>query len=200
MITVPEATEKIIKRSRYLSEALSKDIINISGLARYIKPEIESILIKRVSLSSVIMALKRMKRNIYPDTPYQEIFENIPQLTVKTGLALLVSNKLNPQPDSFSYMFQDSKSLIVLGEKSELTPYDQLNAKLIFPVASVAISLPVEAIDTSGIYYFLIKSLAWDRINILHIFTSPSEITIVVRENSIQKTMEILRSIFEDLS
>ena len=141
-----------------------------------------------------------MKRNIYPDTPYQEIFENIPQLTVKTGLALLVSNKLNPQPDSFSYMFQDSKSLIVLGEKSELTPYDQLNAKLIFPVASVAISLPVEAIDTSGIYYFLIKSLAWDRINILHIFTSPSEITIVVRENSIQKTMEILRSIFEDLS
>ncbi|KKR14834.1 MAG: hypothetical protein UT44_C0049G0001, partial [Candidatus Levybacteria bacterium GW2011_GWA1_39_32] len=32
MITVPEATEKIIRRSRYLSEALSKDIINISGL------------------------------------------------------------------------------------------------------------------------------------------------------------------------
>ena len=44
MITVPEATEKIVKRSRYLSEALSKDLINISSLSRYIKPEIEEII------------------------------------------------------------------------------------------------------------------------------------------------------------
>ncbi|KKR76575.1 MAG: hypothetical protein UU21_C0007G0038 [Candidatus Levybacteria bacterium GW2011_GWA2_40_8] len=200
MITVPEATEKIIKRSRYLSEALSKDIINISGLARYIRPEIESMLIKKVSLSSVIMALKRMRGNIYPDTPYQEIFQDAPQITVKTGLAFLISNKLNEAPNSFSHLSQDSKSYVILGSKQELTPYNQLNAKLIYPVASIAVSLPIEAFDTPGIYYFLIKSLAWERINILYMFTSPSEITIVVRENTVQRTLEVLRSIFEDLS
>ena len=56
MITVPEAAKKIIERSRYLSEAISKGIINYSALARYIRPEIEQILIKKVSLASVIMA------------------------------------------------------------------------------------------------------------------------------------------------
>ena len=47
MITVPEAVGKIVGRSRYLAEAMSKGIINNSSLARYIKPEIEEILIKK---------------------------------------------------------------------------------------------------------------------------------------------------------
>ena len=48
MITVPEAAKKIVMRSRYLSEAMSKGIINNSSLARYIKPEIEEMLLKKV--------------------------------------------------------------------------------------------------------------------------------------------------------
>ena len=51
MITVAQATEKIIYRSRYLSEAISKGLINTSALARYIKPEVDEILIKQVKSS-----------------------------------------------------------------------------------------------------------------------------------------------------
>ncbi|HBB76550.1 MAG: hypothetical protein UT87_C0001G0005 [Candidatus Levybacteria bacterium GW2011_GWC1_40_19] len=195
MITVPEATEKIIRRSRYLSEALSKDIINISGLARYIKPEIEAMLIKKVSLSSIIMALKRLSGNIYPDTPYQEIFKIAPEITAKTNLAILISD--SNIKDSVHFLeTQASTGTVILGKKEDLSKYAGRNSRFFYPVSSISISIPKDAIDTPGIYYFFVKSLAWERINILQVFTSPMELTIVVSDKDMQRTLEILRSLF----
>src|SRR3989344_6383938 len=88
MVTVPEASKIIIERSRYLSEALSKDLINLSSLARYIKPEIEEMLIKKVNNGSIIMALKRIKKDLKPKTPNVKIFKISPQMSVTTGLNL----------------------------------------------------------------------------------------------------------------
>lgn len=82
MITVPEATKKIVMRSRYLSEAMSKGIINNSSLARYIKPEIEEMLIKKVSTSAIIMALNRMSEEIKPKYFTGNIFKTPPQIVV----------------------------------------------------------------------------------------------------------------------
>lgn len=203
MITVPEATEKIIKRSRYLSEALSKDIINVSSLARYVKPEIEGILLKKVGLSSVIMALKRLSGNIYPDTPYQEIFEAHPEIVAKTNLALAVLNKrildLNGVEKSDSALITATPSeTIILGPKKEVFSHVGDGSKLYYPVSSISIVLPKEAVNTPGIYYFFLKSLAWDRINILHIFTSPTEFTIVINDKDTQRTFGILKSLFSN--
>lgn len=86
MITVPEAAKKIIMRSRYLSEAISKGLINNSSLARYIKPEIEEMLVKRVSNSAIIMALKRMSKDIKPKYFAGNIFKTPPLITVKSNL------------------------------------------------------------------------------------------------------------------
>lgn len=85
MITVPEATKKIVMRSRYLAEAMSKGIINNSSLARYIKPELEELLIKPVSESAIIMALNRMEKEIKPKYFTGNIFKNPPQIMVKSN-------------------------------------------------------------------------------------------------------------------
>lgn len=87
MITVPEATNKIVMRSRYLSEAMSKGIINNSSLARYIKPEIEEMLIKPVSQSAIIMALNRMSTKIKPKYFAGNIFKTPPQITVRSDVS-----------------------------------------------------------------------------------------------------------------
>lgn len=84
MITVPEATKTIIMRSRYLSEAMSKGILNNSSLARYIKPEIEQMLIKNVSNSAIIMALNRMSTEIKPKYFTGNIFKTAPKIVVNS--------------------------------------------------------------------------------------------------------------------
>lgn len=196
MITVSEATEKIVKRSRYLSEALSKDIINISSLARYMKPEIESMLVKNVSISSIIMALKRLSGKTYPETPYREIFRNPPEISVRTNLALIVSDRARDLK-IFSAKTEDKEGIVALGKKDEFEKY---KGEVYFPVSSISISLPKNVIKTAGIYYFFIKSLAWERINILQIFTTPREFTLVVSDSDLQRALEIVRSLFRDIS
>jgi hypothetical protein len=198
MITVPEAAEKIVKRSRYLNEALSKDIINISSLARYIKPEIEEMLIKKVSLSSIIMALKRIDRKNLPDTPYDQIFSNPPEITVKPNLALLLSDERQKAQVSFVYSTLTEEDSILLGKKEDLTKLKTDKSQLIYPVSAISIPVPSEAKGISGIYYFFIKSFAWERINILNFFTSANEICLVVGEENLQRSLEIVRGLFKD--
>lgn len=199
MITVSEATEKIVKRSRYLSEALSKDIINISSLARYMKPEIEATLIKKVSLSSIIMALKRLSGKIYPETPYQEIFKTLPEITVKTNLALLTTNKSELEKLPFIIKTQGGMETVLLGRKEDLSKYSSNKSEFFYPVSAVSVLMPKKAIETAGIYYFFIKSLAWERINILQAFTTHSEFTIVVSDEDMQRALRIIRSLLNEL-
>lgn len=151
MITVPEATEKIIKRSRYLSEALSKDLINISSLARYIKPEIEEMLIKKVSVSAIIMALKRLSKNLETPTSFQNLFTKTPEITVHSG-----------END----------------------------------IASITVTLEEKHKDTPGVYYFFLKSLAWERINIKSVTSSENMFTITVADKDINRTFGVLKSLF----
>src|SRR5579885_3395681 len=86
MITVPEATKQIIERSRYLVEAMSKDLINYSSLARYIKPELEKMLYKPVSEASIIMAIKRIAEEIKPKFVPLTIFTSTPEMIVRSNL------------------------------------------------------------------------------------------------------------------
>lgn len=198
MITVPEATDKIIKRSRYLSEALSKNIINISSLARYIKPEIEGMLLKEVSLSSIIMALKRFNSVGSPDTPYKQIFNIAPEITVKTNLGLLLTAEKTELKVDHYYSTSTDRTTVLLGKKEELIKLKTEKSQLIYPVSSIIIPVPSQAKGIPGIYYFFIKSLAWERINILQFFTSPDELCLVVDESKLQRALEVIRGLFQD--
>src|SRR3989338_2569000 len=86
MVTVPEATKKIVERSRYLSEAISKGIINYSSLARYIKPELEQMLMKKISNASVVMALNRLESEFAPKFKQSNVFKSPPEITVRSNL------------------------------------------------------------------------------------------------------------------
>src|SRR5688572_28547838 len=108
MITVPEASKKIIERSRFLSEAISKRLINYSSLARYIKPELEEMLLKKVSNGSIIMALKRLETEFNPKYKPQTVFSDVPEISIRSnlyfaclpntevsGLSLLIPREVN---------------------------------------------------------------------------------------------------------
>jgi len=50
MIAIPEVVEKIVVDSPLLEEGLSAGIINLSTLARKIRPQVESKLVKTVQV------------------------------------------------------------------------------------------------------------------------------------------------------
>ncbi|MBI3341496.1 hypothetical protein HY024_00055 [Candidatus Curtissbacteria bacterium] len=215
MITVPQAVEKIIKRSRYLSEAMSKDLINASSLARYMKPEVETLVFKKVTSGSIIVAIKRLQKSFSAGYKPITIFEEAPDMIVRSNLTLIYvknSNNLLAKLSTIeksSHNFQ-KKALFTYGRVETIVLTNKVNLENIekllkneeitetYPnVSSITIHLPEDSVKTPGIFYFFVKSLAWEGVNVLDILSTHSELTLVFNSEDINTAFGMLQSLFE---
>lgn len=214
MITVPEATEKIIKRSRYLTEALQKDLINASSLARYIKPEVESMVFKEVTQSSILMAIQRLARDYKKHAPTTQLFSEAPDMVVRSNLALfyvqISSTLLSCLKDVETESHEVQKRVLFTYGRSEcLILANKLtvgklrgvlqNEKFLKEfehVSAITIHVPSTSVTTPGILNMFIKSLSWEGINIIGVLTTESEITLVFLQPDTNAAFSILQGIF----
>jgi len=215
MVTVPQAVEKIVRRSRYLTEALSKDLINASSLARYMKPEVEDLVFKKVTLGSIIVSVKRLQKSFKSGYPQITIFKEAPDMIVRSNLTLIyVKNSTSllqklSKIELSGQIFQ-KKALFTYGRVETIILTNKINlnsiAKILkdeetiesFPnVSSITIHLPQEAVINPGIFYFFLKSLAWEGVNILDILSTHTELTLIFKPEDINSAFAILQSLFE---
>ena len=215
MMTVPEAAEKIIDRSRYLSEAISKGIINVSSLARYIKPELEQMLEKKVSYPAVVMALNRLSTQIKPKYVQSNIFKTPPDMIVRSNLVeITVAHSesliekypmlLKLSDTKGKYFFTITEGVFETTIIASLNLKDKIKDALkdekivaeFSNLSSITIRLPKEAIMTPGIFYFFLKSLAWEGVNIIEIVSAYLEFTLILPEKDTNRAFAILQSLF----
>ncbi len=216
MITVPEATKKIIERSRYLAEAMSKGLINYSALARYIKPELEEMLVKDVSESSIIMALKRLEPYFKPKYKQTSVFQHSPEMIVRSNLIeLTVANSeemtkklphiMNVYTNQQKYFFTLTEGVsetTIIASRDLLDKIKTLiNGEKVLEtftnLSSITIRLPKEVLNSPGIFYFFLKSLAWEGISIVEIVSTYSEFTIILEDKEVNKAFAVLKSLFD---
>ena len=213
MITVPKAAEKIIKRSRYLSEAMSKGFINNSSLARYIKPEIEEILMKKINDSSVIMALNRLEKNLKPHSQYSTIFKNPPTMITRSNLRTISLDNSSQLTTTLETLVENTDPSFFLAFSKGITQttivlsddlYKNLKKLLVGKrrtaefenLSAITIHLPKKATATPGVFYFFLKSLAWEGVNIIEIISTLSELTLFFEDKDVNKAFSILKSLF----
>lgn len=215
MLTVPEAADKIINRSRYLSEAISKGLINLSSLARYMKPELEEMLAKKVSDTAIFMALNRLAATIKPKYIFKNIFKSAPDMIVRSNLIAFTvahSEKLadkypsllklsNTNDKYFLTITQGVFDTTIIASKDldntiKQALKDEAIAAEFTNLSSITIKLPKEAVSTPGIFYFFLKSLAWEGVNIVEIISSYLEFTLILPEKETNRAFSILQSLF----
>ena len=213
MVNIGKITEEIINRSPFLRESITENLINISALARKIKPEIEEIIQKEVNEGAIVMAIKRMTPGYYHriNLKIQNFmgtlgdflirsdledftFENSDTLTTRQGE---IMGFLNNEKDAF-YTFckgVNESSIITSSSLSnqikEVLKYEKLkshNADL----AAITIKLPKINTEISGIYYYLLKHLAWDGINLIEVVSTANEFTVVVKSDDIDSAFSVL--------
>lgn len=63
-------------------------------------------------------------------------------------------------------------------------------------LAAITIRMPKDNIITPGVYYFFLKSLAWEGINIMEIISTPLEVSLILEDKDINRAFEILKSLF----
>lgn len=217
MITVSEVVEDIVRRSPFLEEALSLGIINLSSLARQIKPEIEKELMKKVREGAIIMGLKRLsvkikkihkkQRNFFPSPPDLMVRSNLVEITIPNSGILLSKQKRLLEEIKFiqnyfitftqgiyettiivSKNLEDKLLKIFEGEKI-VSKFENLS--------SITIQLPEGSALVPGIYSFILKALAWEGINLIEVVSTFNEFTIILENKNTDRAFSILKRIFE---
>lgn len=212
--------EEIIKKSPFLEEALAEGIINLSSLSRQIKPEIDEELNKDVQIGAIVMALKRLSPKFDPNLKIKvkKVINKLGDITVRSKITYFtfansdtiidkqteLLNKLKRKKDTFFAFSQGVyETSIILSDsvnndvdnifKSE-TLVQETNG-----LSSITIKLPSENADVSGIYYFILKKIAWEGINISDLISTMHEFTIIVDDESVDRAFSILKNLNKEM-
>ena len=61
-------------------------------------------------------------------------------------------------------------------------------------LAAISIMLPERNLDVYGVYYTILKQLAWKGINVVEIISTSYEITLVVEKDDVKPIFDIFMS------
>ena len=213
MVTVREVVEEIIKKSPFIEEGIAKDLINLSALAREIQPMVQDELLKDVQEGAIVMALKRLAPQISNKfTHLQAIIKNIGDITVKSNLVdftyvnsetffenvKTLINKISKTKDKFFTITQGvSETTIIINadfiDEVKKIFKDEEQVLMFENLSSITAKLPSENINVPGVYYTILKLLAWDGINIVDAVSTSNEITCIFRDQDIDNAFSVFK-------
>lgn len=213
MSTIGKLTEEIINRSPFLRESLTENLINVSALARKIQPEVEDRLKKDVKEGAIIMSIKRMSPGYYHkiNMKIKNFMSTLGDFLVRSDLEDFtylnsdtltlkqseMMKSLNKERDPF-YTFCTGvnestiiTSVSVVNQVEEIFAEEKLLSRT-KDLASITIKLPSVNTEISGIYYFILKHLAWEGLNIVEVISTSNEFTVVVKSDDIDVAFSVL--------
>jgi hypothetical protein len=213
MKSLGKICEEIINRSPFLRESISEDLVNISALARKIKPEIDLQLGEEIKEGAIIMAIKRLTPGLYQklNIKIKNVLGDLGDFLVRSGLedfTFYNSMTLNDKQSKLMGLIrEDNDTFFVIcrgvSETTIITSYRYRNLinevfadeKMISStrnLSSITIKLPIINSEIHGIYYYILKQLAWDGINIVEVVSTANEFTAVVNQDDVDKAFRIL--------
>lgn len=213
MKTIQEVVESTIRKTPFIEEALNEKLINVSSLARIILPEVSSKLKKDVKVGAVMMAINRLspaselriRKNIKKlalDLGDVIVRSDLCDFTFKNTPSLLkeIARILTKSSESADYFLTVSQGIfetnIVTSKNLEQSVKEIFEKETflssVLDLASITIKLPKNNQEQSGIYYFILKQLAWADIPLQEVISTTNEMTIVVKEEDINQTFAIL--------
>lgn len=216
MLPISHITQKIIATSPFIEEALYDGLINISALARKIKPEVEMIAQKPVTESSIVMAINRMtiseKRNLIKGI--KDYLKNIGDVTVRSDISVCtftnshtlsknqtqLMEKVEEDEIAFCTFSQGiSERTIILNKPLKPLLIDIFKHENLISekndLSAITIRLPINNTEYSGVYYYILKQLAWEDISIVEVISTTNEFTLVIDKQHIEKCFSLMMSL-----
>lgn len=215
MNTIPQITKQIISNKPFLSEMISSDLVNLTALARNIREEIEKETLEAVSLGSVIMALKRYKdenENRKLDIVGSGV--QIEKIMVISDLVEFTFNNISKSGEKqkklseltssnglsfLSYIKGMYELTIISNKKYEKEIYkiyaDDTKVGHAKSMSALIMQLPLGNLETSGLYYYIFKQLAWDGIPISEVISTQNELIILIKDIYIDKAFSLINKL-----
>ncbi len=213
MNSLSKIVEELINESPFVREALSEGLINTSALARKIKEPVESKLGKTINDSAIIMAINRLpiSQNVNIERKIKNVMLDLGELIVRSNLVKLnyqnykgisknQSTLLSKTEDFMDSFYTVSRGI---AETTIITNAQIKNeiVKIFNPdflmsqtsdLSAITLKLPQDNTEVDGIYYYILKKIAWKGISIEEVISTTNEFTIVVKSELISQTFSVL--------
>jgi hypothetical protein len=213
MLTVPEVVEAMIRRSPYLEDALAQGIINVSSLARRMVPQVREEAMKTVREGAVIMAISRLASELRRRNEIRKgFFAAAPDLLVRSGLIEMtfafsetlvrcqkdLLDRISSRRDYFVTFTHGVYEMTVIAGRDLDEPIrtafkgERLLAR-IESLSAVTVKLPQGSTEVPGIYSYILKALAWVRINVVEVVSTLNELTLIIADADMDRAFAVLK-------
>lgn len=214
MITIPEAVENIVRSSPTLAEGLSRGILNLSAVARAIHGDVERAAMKEIQQGAVIMALNRLSRRTRDLEPDQRTFigsspgllvrSNLMEFTFAISESLVAAQKtlldrIGGRRELFITITRGIFETTIIASRESAPLIDEIFRKerelaRMEGLSSLTVRLPPGTATTPGVYAFLLRSLAWEGINVVEVVSTLNELTIILSDGEIDRAFSVIKA------
>lgn len=212
-MNLSQAVQEELHNSQLLSEAINTGIANISSVARYIKPDLEKKLGESLSDAAIIMSIKRLPlgEGELLDRSIRSFMTKLGDITVRSDLSDHTYANSPTLPDAqqrlLAFIKEDAalfhstckgvhETTLVcsatLNNHIDLIFQDEKLTSQRNELAAVSVNLPPANLDTHGIYYVILKQLAWKGINLVEMLSTSHEITLIVAASDVEEVFSLI--------
>ncbi|MBP8850155.1 MAG: hypothetical protein KBG80_06320 [Breznakibacter sp.] len=214
MITVAQAVESVIQVKPFLVESLAEGIVNVSCLARKIQPQVEALTMRKVKQGAIVMAVNRFvpQLDVSLNRNLKKLVENLGDIIVRSDLTdytfknstTLVNGHskvlkiVSEHPDVF-YTFVRGvfeSNLVVSSSYVKIVDTHFASEECLFKgsnLSAITIKLPTANTTVSGFYYYILKAIAWEGINIREVISTTNEFSIIINDEDVDRAFAVLK-------
>lgn len=212
MKTITTCVHDIIRHQPFLDDAIARDIINFSGLAADIQPEVERQMRKPVKQGSIIMALRRYapqrtKINMKSLRELGDIIvrSGITEYTFLNSNSIIASKArlLEAVRDqsgvylNYSSNYQESNILVssTLTHLVEDCFKNEVRVSVKKELSSITIALPKNSSQTVGLYFYIFKLLAYEGIPVFEMISTSNYFALFLEKEYVNQAFLLMNEI-----
>ncbi len=213
MRTISQVVEDIIQRSPFLAETIAEGVANNAQIARTIRPDVEKKLYEKVSEASIAMALHRLQKRLKKPVFGEKMLKHIHDITVRSNLVEILfdnsdatelleeivraARKRKDTYVNFSRGLHESLLVVSTEFEAELAAVlkKQKNLRRKRGLSAVTIRLPEASLTMPGVYYPILKAIAWEGISFVEITSVDTELNILFEDKDVDRAFAVLKRI-----
>lgn len=209
MIRISEAIDELVDAQPGLGFGFYHDLLNLTRVARYLKPSIEARTKKEVSEAAVLMNLSRRQKKLGATSPSARTKLQLDKITIQSGLASVtvtksakthselsrVYHRLQSQ-DGFITVTEGLQEVTVIVEAENLervtSALRSAPKSLQRELASVSVTFSERYLAVKGILHQILEEVALQDINVLEIASTATEFSVFLRESDVQLAFDAI--------
>ena len=205
MISIQQALKEIISDSPFLEDGIYNWYINFSSFASYIKPRIEQITKKKVTISSIKMWLTKYSKETHKSIKYKKF--NTWDFYVKKDIEIIYMDKNSETLDLIKNIPNNKENyLAIISWWREISViYDKkisdvINSRILEKYIKLKVKnlsiiwmyFEEDSINENWLIYTLVKKLNFNNINLLELVSNFTEVAFLVQKKDLKKSLEVL--------